>query len=63
MPELEIFPFPEELAEPTDPAEREHQLRGAEAEIETGRFNTHEAVRTWVAELVAERNIPRPCDQ
>jgi hypothetical protein len=63
IPELGILPFPEELTEPTDPAEHERQLSEAEAEIEAGHFNTQEEVRSWLSELVGGHNVPPPCDR
>jgi hypothetical protein len=56
------LPIPSDLVEPSNPAERERQLVEAEAEIEAGHFKTQEEVRTWLSELVAGRDVPRPCD-
>lgn len=55
--------LPPELAEPTDPAERERLLLEAEAEIEAGHATPNDDVLTWLRELAAGHHMPPPCDR
>ena len=55
--------MPPELAEPTDPAERERLLVEAEAGIEAGNGTPGEEVAAWLLELAAGRYLPPPCDR
>ncbi len=52
IPYANILPVP---GEPAEPAQRERRLSEAETEFNVGHFNSEQRMRTWLAELVAER--------